>query len=164
MKLTTFIKSYKIALSGISEKVSSWPSIYLGQCIFPDKSNPEKISFIFSTGHAMQPGDMGISASVSVKAVEQTAGGLNSIAQMTADALDKDVMAREYINQKEKINEAGRVMVLLETLLTRLQALEPDTWEDAVLNDIAFNFDKDLANFRINNSDIYTNGSLVLFG
>ncbi|MBR6093573.1 MAG: hypothetical protein IKP92_00950, partial [Lachnospiraceae bacterium] len=33
-----------------------------------------------------------------------------TIAEMTYDALDKDVLAREYINRKEKINECGRVI------------------------------------------------------
>ena len=114
MKLTTFIKSYKIALSNINNKVANWKNVYLGDIYFPDNDSPDKIVFIFSSGHNMQPGDMGISAAVNTKAVEMMRGGLSTIAEMTYDALDKDVLAREYINRKEKINECGRVMVLLE--------------------------------------------------
>ena len=162
MKFTTFIKAYKIALSNISGKVSDWKSVYLGDTIFPDDDN--MLRFIFTNGYNMQPGDLGISASLDISSVEKFDGGLTTIQQMTMNSLDKDVLAREYINHKEKINEAGRVLVLLETLLLRLQTMYSDTWESAEINSLWFNFDKDIAEFNIDNTNVYTNGCLVLFG
>lgn len=163
MKLTTFIKAYKLALYNVGDRVAEWKNVYLGSTFFPEKD--EKIlRFILTSGYDMQPGDMGISATLNIDNVENLKGGLKTIAEMTTDALDKDVMAREYINKGEKINEAGRVLVLLETLLSRLQMAEPDTWESAEINSVFFNFDKDIAEFNIDGTTIYTNGSLVMFG
>ena len=164
MKLTTFMKAYKIALSNIGDRVKDWSNVYLGDVQFPDDDRPDRITFVFSTGHDMQPGDMGLSAALPIIAVESLKGGLNSIAKMTMDALDKDCLAREYINRKEKINDCGRVMVLLETMLERLKVMEEDRWGSAEITNIFFNFDKDLAEFIVDGMTIYTNGSLVLLG
>ena len=163
MKLTTFTKAYKLALANVGDKVSDWKDVYIGSIIFPDEGE-NVLRFIFSSGYNMQPGDMGISAAINLANVEKLKGGLNTIAEMTMDALDKDVLAREYINRGEKINEAGRMMVLLETLLQRLQLMELDRWESAEIESIEFNFDKDLAEFDVDDMHIYTNGSLVMFG
>jgi len=163
MKFTTFIKAYKLALFNVGERVADWKNVYLGSTIFPEKDETV-LRFILSSGYNMQPGDMGISAAINIENVEKLKGGLNTIAEMTTDALDKDVMAREYISKGEKINEAGRVLVLLETLLSRLQVIEPDTWESAEISSVFFNFDKDTAEFNINGTVVYTNGSLVMFG
>ena len=164
MKFTTFIKAYKIALFNVNEKVSSWKNVFLGSIFFPEKDD-NTVRFIFTSGYNMQAGDIGISATLNVENIENLPkGGLSTIAEMTSDALDKDVMAREYINNGEKINEAGRMLVLLEILLSRLQTMEPDTWESAEIDSIIFDFDKDIAEFSIDNKRVYTNGSLVLFG
>lgn len=164
MKFTTFIKAYKLALFNISEKVSSWKDVFLGNVVFPE--NDDKIiKFIFTSGFNMMPGDMGISAALNIESVENLPkGGLSTIAEMTSGDIDKDVMAREYISKGEKINEAGRVLVLLETLLSRLQTIEPDKWEYADISSVGFNFDKDTADFNIDGTIVYTNGSLVMFG
>ena len=83
---------------------------------------------------------------------------------MTMHILDKDVLAREYINHGEKINEAGRMMVLLETLLQRLKIMEPETWESADVKSVLFDFDKDIAEFEIDGKTVYTNGCITMFG
>jgi len=164
MKFTTFIKAYKLALFNVSEKVSSWKNVFLGSIFFPENDN-NTLKFIFTNGYNMQPGDVGISASLNIENIENLPkGGLSTIAEMTSDALDKDVMAREYINNGEKINEAGRILVLLEILVLRLQTAEPHAWESAEIESLIFDFDKDIAEFSINNKRVYTNGSLVLFG
>ena len=164
MKLTTFIKAYKIALFNVSEKVSSWKSVFIGSIFFPENDD-NTLKFIFTSGYSAQHGDIGISATLNIENIENLPkGGLSTIAEMTSDALDKDVMAREYINNGEKINEAGRMLVLLEILLLRLQTMEPDTWESAEIESLIFDFDKDIAEFSIDNKRVYTNGSLVLLG
>lgn len=164
MKFTTFIKAYKIALFNVNKKVSSWKNVFLGSVFFPENED-KTVKFIFTSGYNMQPGDIGISATLNVENIENLPkGGLRTIAEMTSDALDKDVMAREYISKGEKINEAGRMLVLLETLLLRLQTMEPDTWESSKIESMIFDFDKDIAEFSIDNKRVYTNGSLVLLG
>jgi len=163
MKLTTFIKAYKIALFNISDKVNEWKGVYIGDIEFP-KDNEFKLKFTFSSGYSMQTGDIAISASLNIEHVENLKGGLNTIAQMTTDSLDKDMMAREYINQNEKINEAGRMLVLLETLLSRLQTMKPDKWESSIISSVGFNFENDIAEFCIDGSRAYTNGCLLMFG
>lgn len=162
MKFTTFIKAYKLALSNIGSRTASWKGVYLGDVHFPENNN--RLVFIFSSGPFMELGDIGMSATLNIDSVEKLDGGLNSIAKMTGDALDKDVMAREYLSKNEKINECGRIMVLLETLLDRFKTVEPDKWESADIESVFFNFDKDLAEFSVDGVKIYTNGSLVLFG
>lgn len=163
MKLTTFIKAYKIALFNISEKVIDWKGVYVGGVTFPE-DNELKLNFTFTSGYNMQTGDIAISASLNIAHVEMLKGGLSTIAQMTTDSLDKDTMAKEYIKQGEKINEAGRMLVLLETLLSRLRTMKPDAWEDSIISSVVFNFDNDTAEFCIDGSRIYTNGCLLMFG
>ena len=163
MKLTTFIKSYKIALANINDKVADWKDVYVGSILFPEKDE-DILQFIFSNGYNMQPGDTGISATINISRVEDIKGGLNTIEEMTMQVLDKDVLAREYINHAEKINEAGRMMVLIETLLQRLKIMESETWESADVKSVLFDFDKDIAEFEIGNKTVYTNGCIVMFG
>ena len=37
MKLTTFIKSYKIALANINDNVADWKDVYVVSVLFPEK-------------------------------------------------------------------------------------------------------------------------------
>ena len=163
MKLTTFIKSYKIALANINDKVADWKDVYVGSILFPEKDE-DVLQFIFSSGYNMQPGDIRISAAVTISRVEGIKGGLNTIEDMTMHILDKDVLAREYINHDEKINEAGRMMVILETLIQRLKIMEQETWESADVKSVIFDFDKDIAEFDIDDKTVYTNGCITMFG
>ena len=163
MKLTTFIKSYKIALANINDKVADWKDVYVVSILFPEKDE-DVLQFIFSNGYNMQPGDIGISATINISRVDEIKGGLNTIEEMTMQVLDKDVLARKYINHGEKINEAGRMMVLLEALLQRLKVVESETWEHPDVKSVLFDFDKDIAEFEIDNKTVYTNGCIVMFG
>lgn len=38
MKLSTFIKSYKIALTSVCDKVSDWKAMFIGSIAFPDET------------------------------------------------------------------------------------------------------------------------------
>lgn len=166
MKLTTFIKAYKIALSNINDKVASWKSVYVGSILLPEKNDP-RLAFIFSTGHDMQAGELAMSVSLnenSLDRLDNTSKGLDSVSEITKNALDKDVLAREYKSRCEKINEAGRFVIVLEVLLDRLKSVEPDSWSDSDVSEIYFDFNKDLAEFCINGSRVYTDGQLLLLG
>lgn len=164
MKLTSFIKAYKVALSNLGPKVEHWQNVYLGCVDFPNESNQFRIVFTFSSGYLMSPGDLGITAAVSLYSIEQLKGGLDSVMAITNGEVDKDTIARKYIERKEKINECGRVVVLLETLLNKVAEAEPDTWRDASITDMSYNFDQDTAMFCVNGVKIYTDGCLILLG
>lgn len=161
MKFISFIKAYKFALASVSEKISDWPTAYLGSVHFPDED--DKITFIFSTGPYMQTGDLALSASISIPSLERYRGGLKSIAEATGNSLDKDTLAKEYVRRNVEINEVGRVVVLLDVLLEKLKLITDD-WENSILKDIQFNFENDLARFDVDDMRILTNGCLVSFG
>ena len=55
-------------------------------------------------------------------------------------------------------------MVILETLLQRLKIMESETCEHADVKSVLFDFDKDIAEFEIDNKTVYTNGCIVMFG
>lgn len=152
IKLTTFIKAYKIALSNISDKVSKWNKVYLGDIDF---SNSENIVFIFTNSSTMEPGALGISAGLNIELVEKLKGGLDNI-----------TISKDYINTGAEINEVGRMLIVLDNLFQTLTNMGPDFWEDAKVKSIDFDFDKGLAIF---NTDIFkapisTDGRLVLIG
>lgn len=161
MKLTTFIKTYKIALASTTERVSNWNNIYLCEIHFPEDDG--KIKFTFSNEYDMKPGAIAISVTIDSFRAESIEGGLKSVSEMMSHILDSNILAREYINHNEKINEAGRMVVLFDTLM---QHLKEDTfnWKDAIIKDVLFNFEDDAAKFLINDKSIITNGCLVLFG
>lgn len=153
IKLTTFIKAYKIALSSISNKASKWDKIYLGEADF---SNQENIIFIFTNRSASEAGALGISASLNIELVEKLKGGLSNIS-----------VSKDYINTGAEINEAGRMLIVLDNLFQTLANMEePEFCENIKVKSISFDFDKDLTIF---NTDVFkepisTDGRLVLIG
>jgi hypothetical protein len=162
MKLTTLIKAYKLALASVDDKVANWDTMYVGDIVLPNESS-DKLVFVFSTSYDMKQGSMGLSTTINCDLVEKMSGGLKTIAEMTMNVLDRDMLAREYIAHGEKINEAGRVLVLLETLLQRLKDLN-DSQEEFEIKDLYFNFDEDSISCVVDDRNVYTDGNLVLFG
>lgn len=160
MKLITFIKSYKIALFNVCNRVSAWDSVYLGDVTFPD--NNDKLTFLFSNGYNLQPNDLGIFSSVSVLEVDKLNVDYKDITKFISDKIDKILLAREYINKHEKINEASRLVVIFGCLLEILQNLYGKSFDEADISDIDFNFTKDLLRVKLNGTNVYTNGIVLL--
>lgn len=164
MRLTTFIKAYRFALYNIESKVNDWNNIYLGGVYLPDDDDDDdKLTFIFSSGSKMQPGDMAISIAISIKSFLYDYN-ISSISEMTDDAVDCDVLAKEYISQKKEINDVGRIIVLLETILSNVKLIEHDNWESSKLDDFNFNFETGLLDVVIDGIQMSTDGHLVMFG
>lgn len=158
IKLTTFIKAYKIALSNIFEKVNKWKSVYLGEVHLPGESeySPEdRILFIFSSSSTMDPGSQGIQASLSVAAIEGVNGGLDNI-----------TIAKEYINADKEINEAGRMLIALDNLYQTFKNISEEDCNSVNIKSLWFDFDKGLAVFQtdIFKSPVSTDGKLFLIG
>ena len=145
MRLLTFIKAYKIALYSISEKVSKWKDVYLGDVYFPGEHDiPDtRVGFLFSNSQTMEPGAIGLSVALDIFGVENISG--------------KPVI---------KINDAGRVIVILDGLITQLESILDTGIESVHISSMSFNFDEDLAILKLNafRDEIYTNGNLILFG
>lgn len=152
MKLSTFIKSYKIAFSSVCEKVSDWKAIYFGSVSFNESDNT--VTFIFANSDSMSPDSLGISATLKSSAVENISGGLDSL--YLIDSIIPNV----------KINDAGNVLVILNNLMNHLKKLYSDDWCSTELNSIWFDSDKGLAYFEIDRfkSVVQTDGKLFLFG
>lgn len=161
MKLATFIKAYRFALYNIESKVSDWENIYLGDTYLPDDN--DKLTFIFSSGSRMQPGDMAISITINVKAFSYSYN-ISSISEMTNDAIDRDVLAKEYISKKKEINDVGRIIVLLEIILSNVKLIGHDDWESSELDSFNFNFETGLLDVVIDGIQMSTDGHLVMFG
>ena len=151
MKLSTFIKSYKIALSSVCEKVSDWKSLYLASVMFPDSD--DNITFIFSNSDSMASGSLGVSATLSESSIESISGGLDSIS-LIEEAPDV------------KINDAGKFLVILNNLINHLMKLFSDKWVDIEVSHLWFDYDKGLAYFKLDKfeSVVQTDGKLFLFG
>lgn len=152
IKLTTFIKAYKIILSNISDKVSKWGKVYLDSVDF---DNSENVIFTFISSSVREVGVMGISAGLNIELIENIKGGLDNI-----------TISKEYINTGAEINEAGRMLIVLDNLFQTLTNMGPDFWEDTKIKSIEFDFDKGLAIFETDlfKAPISTDGRLVLIG
>lgn len=152
MKLSTFIKSYKIALSSVCEKVSDWKAIYFTSISFNESDNT--VTFIFSDSDSMSPGSLGISATLKESVIESISGGLDNI--YLIDSVIPNV----------KINDAGNILVVLNNLMNHLKKLYSDDWISIELSNVWFNSDEGLAYFELDKfkSAIQTDGKLFLFG
>lgn len=157
MKLSTFIKAYKIALSNIYSKVSDWKGAYLHTICFPGTNDipMHRLVFIFSNSSIAEPGAICMSASINIDSVENIEGGLEKI------LLNKDI-----INSSTDINDVGRVLVILDSVLEQVKNVFPESWKDIKLNDSYFDLDRKVMVFNIDSfSDpIYSDGRLTLLG
>ena len=152
MKLSTFIKSYKIALSSVCEKVNDWKAIYFTSISFNELD--DTATFIFSDNDSMSPGSLGISATLKESAIESIRGCLDSL--YLVDSIIPNV----------KINDAGNVLVILNNLMNHLKRLYSDDWSNIDITNVWFNSDKGLAYFELDRfkSTVQTDGKLFLFG
>ena len=154
MKLSTFIKAYKIALSSVCVQIKDWKGVYIGSIIFPDAED-NRVTFIFSSSADLEPGSLGVSASLSVDAVESIKGGLANIA-----------LAEEHITSNAKISDVGKVLIVLNNLSLRLRDLYQDDWSNIDITNVWFAPDRGFAYFELDRfkSTVQTDGQLFLFG
>lgn len=154
MKLSTFIKSYKIALTSVCDKVSDWKAMFIGSITFPDETD-NRITFIYSNSCDMEPGSMGISASLSIPSIESISGGLDSFSHLS-----------KHISQDTKINDSGRFLIILSNLSNRLKDLFGDDWVNVKVSHVWFNPDRGFAYFELDRfkTTVQTDGFLFLFG
>ena len=152
MKLSTFIKSYSIALYSICCKVIDWDNIYFESALY--KSQDDKITFIFSNSESTSLGSLGISVTLNTATIESIHSGFENntlINEATPDV---------------KVNDAGNFLIILNNLASHLKRMFADDWLTVEISDISFNHDTGYANIELDRfkSAVHTDGKLFLFG
>ena len=153
MKLSTFIKSYSIALYSICCKVIDWDNIYFDSALY-NSQDDDKITFIFSNSESISLGSLGISVTFNIATIESIHG-----------VFENNIMINEHI-QDVKVNDAGNFLIILNNLASHLKRMFADDWLTVEISDISFNQDTGYANIELNRfkSAIHTDGKLFLFG
>ena len=152
MKLSTFIKSYSIALYSICCKVIDWDNIYFDSALY--KSHDDKITFIFSNSESTSLGSLGISVTLNTATIESIHSGF-----------ENNTLINEAIPYV-KVNDAGNFLIILNNLASHLKRMFADDWLTIEISDISFNQDTGYANIELDRfkSAIHTDGKLFLFG
>lgn len=156
MKLTTFIQSYKLALSEIYSKTKNWDRVYLGEVEIPTDENTI-ITFIFSTTPGMDTQSIGLKVGFNYHAVEAFMSDLGKIS-----------VASEYIDRYSPINDIGRLLLVLEMLYENISSMQ---YQKCDLLSVRFDLEKSMAVFNFNFVDeedysmsVYTDGNMLMFG
>lgn len=154
MKLSTFIKSYKIALSEIYNKVKDWNRVYLGEFEFFEDSNI--VTFTFSSTPDMEENSIGLKVSFNIHAISAISDGVEKIA-----------VAKEYINKDSQINDIGRFLLVLENTYNQINSMDGEF----DFKDLNFNLAKDVAVFNFIVTDdskyrlsVYSDENMSMFG
>ena len=152
MKLSTFIKSYSIALYSICCKVIDWDNIYFDSALY--KSQDDKITFIFSNSESTSLGSLGISVTLNTATIDSIHSGF-----------ENNTLINEAIPDV-KVNDAGNFLIILNNLASHLKRMFANDWLTIEISDISFNQDTGYANIELDRfkSAIHTDGKLFLFG
>lgn len=153
MKLSTFIKSYSIALYSICCKVIDWDNIYFDSALY-NSQDDNKITFIFSNNESMSLGSLGISVTFNTAIIESINCGF-----------ENNTLINESI-PGVKVNDAGNFLIILNNLVSHLKRMLADDWLTVEISDISFSHDTGYANIELDRfkSAIHTDGNLFLFG
>lgn len=125
MKLSTFIKSYNIALYSICCKAIDCDSIYFDSALY--KSHDDKITFIFSNSESTSLGSLGISVALNNATIESINCGF-----------ENNTLINEAIPDV-KVNDAGNFLIILNNLASHLKRMFADDWLTVEISDISFN-------------------------
>ena len=113
MKLSTFIKSYSIALYSICCKVIDWDNIYFDSALY-NSQDDDKITFIFSNNESMSLGSLGISVTFNTATIESIHSGF-----------ENNTLINESI-PGVKVNDAGNFLIILNNLVSHLKRMLAD--------------------------------------
>lgn len=155
MKLTTLLKSYKIALYEISRRVSDWDRVYIGTVEVPEKD--KNITFIFSDTKDMSYGSIGLKVSFHTSKIE-------SIPTVWDDDVDK--LKKSAPNE---INDAGKFLIVILSMMQQVEkiASSNDEVERVEVISVYFNVDKNTVTFNLAfdnyKMSICTDGDFYLF-
>jgi hypothetical protein len=135
MKLSTFIKSYKLALYNIWHRISDWDNVFVHSVEFLD----DRVRFTFISTCTAEPGSIGIQLSLYGKQVDSVACGL--------DNLQFDVKLN---NKDNPINDFGRVLFTLENIASKFKQTYNDVDLTSEITSFDFDLNKNLIKFKTN--------------
>lgn len=152
MKLSTFIRSYMIALYSICDKISDWKSAYLDSVSFQHSNN--RVLFTFSDNESFDPGSLCISVAINTSSVENI------------DCCLEDYLSMFSSIKQDKINYAFNILVILDSLASHIKILFGDCWNTVKITNAWFSQDRIFAYFELDQFKdvVQTDGRLFLFG
>ena len=159
MKLTTFIKAYKLSLAEIANKVKDWKSVYFGTVDLPNETN-ENVVITFSSTSDMAPGSIGVTVAFNEKSVESL-----------KDGISEPAIPKGYLDNVKSSNDAIRFLIALYKCYKQIEC-EVDDIESALLNSCTYTDDSDLVTFNLIIDEscnqyvlpVYTNCVLTMIG
>ena len=126
MKLSTFIKSYSIALYSICCKVIDLDNIYFDSALYKSQDD-DKITFIFSNSESTSLGSLVISVTLNNATIESIHSGF-----------ENNTLINEAIPDV-KVNDADNFLIILNNLASHLKRMFADDWLTVEISDISFN-------------------------
>lgn len=133
MKLSTFIKSYKLALYNIGTKTSDCDSVFVHSVEFLD----DKVRFTFTSTSAADPGSIGIQLSLYGKQIDSVAG-----------VLDEFPFDGKLNNKDNPINDFGRTLFTLENIAGKFKQVYNDIDLTSEITSFDFDLNKNLVKFK----------------
>lgn len=159
MKLTTFIKAYKLSLAEITTKVKDWDRVYFGTVDLPNETN-ENVVITFSSTPDMAPGSVGVTIAFCEKSVESLKGGIS-----------EPTFSKGYLDNVKSSNDAIRFLIALHYCYKQIKNYVNDI-ESILLDSCAYTADSDLVTFNLIIDEncnqyalpVYTNCVLTMIG
>lgn len=123
MKVTTFIRAYKIILSDIEKKVRDWERVFITDVSF----DSNKLQVVFADNKDMVPGTIVMRTALDYSLVDRLKSGIDKlpISGVYADAIDE-------------VNDAGKFISVLDFTLSQLKTMVNDIEKDSRLLGIYF--------------------------
>lgn len=159
MKLTTFIKAYKLSLAEITNKVKDWDRVYFGTVDFPNETN-ENVVITFSSTPDMAPGSTGVTIAFDEKSVESLKGGISELA-----------VPKDYLDSVKQSNDAMRFLIAIHSCYKQIKN-EVNDVESVLIDSCKYSADSDMVTFKLIIDEncnqyllqVYTNCILTMIG
>lgn len=159
MKLTTFIKAYKLSLAEITTKVKDWNNVYFGTVDLPNETN-ENVVITFSSTPDMAYGSAGVTIAFDEKSVEYLKGGISEPA-----------IPKEYLDSVKHANDAMRFLIALYSCYKQIKN-ETNNIESVLIDSCVYTADSDVVTFNLIIDEncnqyllpVYTNCILTMTG
>lgn len=123
MKVTTFIRAYKIILSDINQKIRDWERVFITNVSF----DSNKLQIVFADNRDMLPGTIVMRTALEYGLVDRLKLGI-----------DKFPISGAYADAIEEVNDAGKFISILDFTLSQLKTMVNDIEKDAHLLDVYF--------------------------
>lgn len=156
MKVTTFIRAYKIILSDIEKKVRDWERVFIIDVSF----DSNKLQIVFADNKDMVPGTIAMRTALEYGLVDRLKLGTSKLPIISA-----------YADAIDEVNDVGKFMSVLDFTLSQLKTMVNDIEKDAHLLGIYFDTVNNFAVMDLSLTDEFetfkltlrTDGKLTMF-